>query len=79
MTRTNYKSIFMGMLHSAIIPTVLIVVTTNLLTGIVYLIVPFIAYQTFAKNQIQGKAIFYLISTALAFTLIVVLASFGRV
>ena len=77
MTRTNYKSIYMGLLHSAIIPTILMVLTKNLLIGLVYLIVPFIAYSTFASKQRDGKAIFYLIATATLFTLIVVLASFG--
>lgn len=70
MTKINYKSIFMGFAHSVIVPFILILVSQNLFVGLVYYIVPFVAYETIASEK-EGKAIFYVFSIFITFILLI--------
>ncbi|KLE01841.1 hypothetical protein L5F43_03775 [Aliarcobacter butzleri] len=62
MTKINYKSLLMGIIHSVIIPFMLVYISKNIFIGLAYYIFPLAAYETFASEKIEGKTVFYVIS-----------------
>ncbi|WP_418180559.1 hypothetical protein ACNSOL_00020 [Aliarcobacter lanthieri] len=71
MTKINYKSILIGIAHSVIIPFILVYVSQNLLIGLAYYLIPLAAYETFATQKEESKAVFYTISIFISLLLLI--------
>ena len=71
MTKINYKSLLIGIIHSVIIPLLLVYVSINLFIGLAYYLIPITAYETFASQREESKAVFYTISIFISLVLLI--------
>lgn len=56
MTKINYKSLLIGIIHSVIIPLLLVYVSKNLFIGLAYYLIPITAYETFVSQREESKS-----------------------